>query len=261
MTIYAVRLAASEQTRLLDPCGRGGPADHPGNKAFRHHHMGCLLSRLGSMLPQWLDGPELAHAARDVERMCWRELGYGKAPLFAGDVPPFLLHDENGRPTCEPLQEPMPPKELAARLAALEPSAPPGPSPVETNLQVLVRWLNVTPAESKWLLWSYCFTWFAPPTIPLRSEDHAWSVLATALDVSLDAIRNRGGSHRLQVMGVLKAPPLGRQEGSLLLSDFLTCTSHFMKVIEAPHTGDVRLYSVLQIHEADGRIGGGNSTH
>ena len=40
--------------------------------------------------------------------------------MLNGDVPSFLLHDENGRPTAEPLQEPMLPTELAARLAALE---------------------------------------------------------------------------------------------------------------------------------------------
>ena len=81
MTIYSVRSTASEDTRPLDPCGHGTPANHRGNKAFRRHHMGRLLSRIGSMLPKWIDGPELAHAARDIERMCWRELGYGKAPL------------------------------------------------------------------------------------------------------------------------------------------------------------------------------------
>ena len=94
-------------------------ADTSNNYAFRRHHMGRLLGRIGSMLPQWLDGTELAHAARDIERMCWRELGYRKAPLFPGDVPPFLLRDQNGLPTEEPLQDPMLPKELAAHLAAL----------------------------------------------------------------------------------------------------------------------------------------------
>lgn len=125
--------------------------------------MGRLLHRIGIMLPQGLDGSELVLAAKDIERMCWRELGYWKAPPFPGDVPPFLLHDENGRPTGEPLLEPTPPTELAARLAALEPSAPPGPSVLESNFQTLARLLNLTPAESEWLLWSYCFTWFPPP--------------------------------------------------------------------------------------------------
>ena len=58
------------------------------------------------------------------------------------------LHDENGLPTAEPLQEPMLPTELAARLAALEPSTPPGPSPLESNLKTLARLLNLSPAES-----------------------------------------------------------------------------------------------------------------
>jgi len=216
------------------------------NKAFRHHHMGSLLGRIGSMLPQWLDGPELALAAKDIQRMCWRELGYGKAPLFPGDVPPFLLHDENGRPTGEPVQEAIPPTELAARLAALEPSAPPGPSVLASNFQTLARLLNLTPAESEWLIWSYCFTRFAPPTIPLRSEEHAWSVLAAVLAVSSDAIGGRKSPHRLHVMGILKAPQLPANRG-LELSDWLRCTPHFIDAVEASHPSEATLWSALTL--------------
>lgn len=218
------------------------------NKAFSHHQMGRLLGRIGSMLPQWLDGTELAHAARDIERMCWRELGYRKAPLFPGDVPPFLLHDENGRPTAEPLQEPMPPTELAARLAALEPSAPPGPSPLESNLKTLARLLNLSPAESEWVLWSYCFTRFTPPTVALRSEDHAWSVLAEVLAVSPDEIRGHKSPHRLQLTGILEAPQLLEDRG-LELSDWLKCTRHFMDVVESIHPGESALWSALTAPE------------
>ena len=218
--------------------------DTSNNYAFRRHHMGRLLSRIGSMLPQWLDGTELAHAARDIERMCWRELGYRKAPLFPGDVPPFLLRDQNGLPTEEPLQDPMLPKELAAHLAALEQSASPGPSLLESNLQTLARLLNLTPVESEWLLWSYCFTRFAPPTIPLRSEEHAWSVLAAVLAVSSDAIRGRKFPHRLQVTGILEAPQLPAN-GGLELSDWLRCTSHFMDAVEAIHPSEAALWNAL----------------
>lgn len=214
------------------------------NKAFRRHHLGRLLRLIGSILPQWLDGPELVLAARDIERLCWRELGYEKAPLFEGDVPPFLLRDENGRPTREPLQDPMPPTELAARLAALEPSAPPDPSLLESNFQTLARLLNLTPAESEWLLWSYCFTRFTPPTIPLRSEDHAWSVLAKVLAVSPDEIRGHKSPHRLQVTGLLKAPQLPANRG-LELSDWLRCTPHFMEAVEARHPSEAALWNAL----------------
>lgn len=142
MTIDSVRSAAAGQTPTQPLCGRNSRAEHPGKRTFLRHHMARLLCRIGSTLPQWLNGPELAHAARDIERMCWRELGHGKAPLFPGDVPPFLLHDENGHPTGEPLQEPMPPAELAARLAVLELSMSPSLSPAESNLQVLARYLT-----------------------------------------------------------------------------------------------------------------------
>lgn len=252
MTIYSFRSAVSDQNRLQPSCGRDGRVEHPGNKVFLRHHMGRLLLRIGSILPQWLNGPELAHAARDIERMCWRELGYGMAPLFHGDVPPFLLQDENGHPTGEPLQEPMSPAELAARLAALGPSAPPGPSPVESNLQALARLLNFTQAESEWLHWSCCFTRFSPPTIALRSTELAWSVLTAVLGVSPDVIRSRESLHRLQVMGMLKAPPLGLQDRGLLLSDWLTCTAHFMDVVETAHPGAAELWRALQAGDSDG---------
>lgn len=206
--------------------------------------MGSLLGCIGSMLPQWLDGPELALAAKDIQRMCWRELGYGKAPLFPGDVPPFLLHDENCRPTGESLQEPISPRELASRLAALPPSAPPRLSLLESNLQTLARLLNLTPAESKWLLWSYCFTRFAPPTIPLRSEDHAWSFLAELLAVSPNEVLGNKSPHRLQVLGILEPPRLPANRG-LELSDWLRCTPHFMDAVEAGHPSEAALWSAL----------------
>lgn len=252
MTIYSTPSSDSEQGRLQSLyCGHSR-ADHPDSKVFLRYHMGRFLRLIGSVLPQLLDGSDLACAARDIERMCWRELGYGKAPLFPGDVPPFLLQDENGRPTGEPLQEPMPPAALAARLAVLELSVPPCLSPTESNLQMLARLLNLTPAESEWLLWSCCFTLFAPPTIALRSGEHGWSVLTAVLGVSPDVSRSRESQHRLQVMGMLKAPPLGLQDRGLLLSDWLTCTAHFMDVVETAHPGAAELWRALQAGDSDG---------
>ena len=45
------------------------------NAAFRRHHMGRLLHRIGTLLPQWLNGPDLVRGCRDLEQLCWRELG------------------------------------------------------------------------------------------------------------------------------------------------------------------------------------------
>ena len=244
MTIYSTPSSDSEQGSLQPLyCGHSR-ADHPDSKVFLRYHMGRCLRLIGSVLPQLLNGSDLACAARDIERMCWRELGYGKAPLFPGDVPPFLLYDENGRPTGEPLRDPMSPTALAARLAALPPSVPPGPSPLERNFQTLARLLNLTPAESKWLLWSYCFTRFAPPTIPLRSEDHAWSFLAELLAVSPNEVLGHKSPHRLQVLGILEPPRLPANRG-LELSDWLRCTPHFMDAVEAGHPSEAVLWSAL----------------
>lgn len=244
MTIFSTPFSDSEQGRLQALyCGHSR-ADHPDGKVFLRYHMGRFLRLIGSVLPQLLDGSDLACAARDIERMCWRELGYGKAPLFPGDVPPFLLRDENGRPTGQLFRDPMSPTALAARLAALPPSVPSGPSPLERNFQMLARLLILTPAESEWVLWSYCFTRFTPPTIALRSEDHAWSVLAKVLAVSPDEIRGHKSPHRLQVTGILEAPQRPANSG-LELSDWLRCTPHFMDAVEASHPSEAALWSAL----------------
>ena len=63
------------------------------NAAFRRHHMGRLLHRIGTLLPQWLNGPDLARGCRDLEQLCWRELGSARQPVFGGDLPPFLMVD------------------------------------------------------------------------------------------------------------------------------------------------------------------------
>lgn len=36
------------------------------NAAFRRHHMGRLLYRMGTLLPHWLNGPDLARGCRDL---------------------------------------------------------------------------------------------------------------------------------------------------------------------------------------------------
>jgi len=129
------------------------------NAAFRRHHMGRLLHRMGTLLPHWLNGPDLARGCRDLEQLCWRELGYPRQPVFDGDLPPFLMVDADGYSAN--LSMPTAPAELAARMAALERSPLPPSSLVGTNLSALARLLNLTRFELQWLLWSYCIRRFA----------------------------------------------------------------------------------------------------
>ena len=124
---------------------------------------------------------------------------------------------------------------------------------MESNLQTLARLLNLTPAESEWLLWSYCFTRFTPPTVALRSEDHAWSVLAEVLAVSPDEIRGHKSPHRLQVTGILEAPLLLEARG-LVLGDWLKCTRHFMDALETIHPGEAARWSALTAPETTWRL-------
>lgn len=83
-----------------------------------------------------------------------------------------------------------------------------------------------------------------PPTIALRSEDHAWSVLAEVLAVSPDEIRGHKSPHRLYVTGMLEAPQLPANRG-LELSDWLRCTPHFMDAVEARHPSEAALWNAL----------------
>lgn len=161
--------------------------------AFRHHHMGQLLHRLGTLLPKWLNGPDLARECRDIEQRCWRELGYEKQPVFDGDLPAFLMTDSDGYPVA--LSSPADPEELARRLAALQPLPPPAESCIGTNLDTLARLLNLTPFEFQWLLWSYCASHFGGailPVIPLRDATHGCNVLALLCDMPVDAVQCRG---------------------------------------------------------------------
>lgn len=82
--------------------------------------------------------------------------------------------DGDGYPVA--LSSPKDPVELATRMAGLVPPPPPTGSCLGTNLDTLVRLLNLTAFEFQWLLWSYCFPHFGRailPVIPLRDAAHA----------------------------------------------------------------------------------------
>ena len=161
------------------------------NAAFRRHHMGRLLHRIGTLLPEWLNGPDLAQGCRDMEQLCWRELGYPQQPVFDGDLPPFLMVGADG--CSAELSMATAPAELAARMAALEPSPLPPSSPAGTNSSSLARLLNFTPFEFQWLLWSYCVKRFGHailPVVPLRDDLHGCEVLALLCDMPMDTVRD-----------------------------------------------------------------------
>ena len=215
------------------------------NAAFRHHHMGRLLQRLGTLLPRWLNGPDLARECRDLEQLCWRELGYLRQPIFDGDLPAFLMVDGDGYPVA--LSFPADPIELANRLAALEPSPPPAGSCIGTNLDTLARLLNFTPFESQWLRWSYCVRRFGSailPAIPLRDDRHSCDVLALLSDMPLDAVRSAVASRRLHIWGLLDGIHSDAAMPSQL-SGWLSATDRFADWIEQPYASDTGLLKAL----------------
>ena len=138
-----------------------------------------LLHCIGVVLPSLLDGQDLIRESRAIERMCWRELGYEKQPIFDGELPAFLMVNAGGLPIN--LSIATDPVELATRMAALEPTPLPAASHVGANLDTLARLLNFTPFESQWLRWSYCIRRFGGailPVLPVRNANHGCNVLA-----------------------------------------------------------------------------------
>ena len=215
------------------------------NAAFRRHHMGRLLYRIGTLLPQWLSGPELARGCRDLEQLCWRELGYQRQPVFDGDLPPFLMVDADGYSAN--LSMPTAPAELAARMAALELSPLPPSSLVGTNLSALARLLNLTQFELQWLLWSYCIRRFGGailPVIPVRDERDGCEVLALLCEMPLDAVRSAVASRRLHTWSFLNGISADGEMPSLL-SGWLSATDQFADWIEQQYASDSDLLTAL----------------
>lgn len=244
--------SADDGTRPLDPCGRDGPAYDPGNVAFRRHHMGRILRRIGMILPQLLDGQELVQAARHMEYFGWRELDHAKPPIFDGDIPPFLLLDEHGAPRAV-LSQPMEPVELAAKFASLEQRSSRSPSPVGANLQTLARLFNFTPVENQWLLCAYCRQRFGRgilPTVLLRNEEHGVAILALLWEMPVDAVRDAVSPNRLRALGLLGGPQIDGADGHgaaiTSLGDWLSTTWHFLEWIEQPYPSDAAFLTALR---------------
>lgn len=215
------------------------------NMAFRRHHMSQLLHRVGSVLPRCLTGPPLAQASRDMEQLCWRDLGLPRQPIFDGDLPAYLIVDATGHPVD--LSNPTDSVKLAVRMAALGPSTLPTTSFIGTNFSALVRLLNLTPFESQWLLWSYCVHCFGRatlPGIPLRDDWHASEILALLADIKLDAVQSAVASRRLHVWGFLDGRGADGKMPSLL-SGWLSATDQFADLIEQPYASDSELLTAL----------------
>ena len=237
--------SARRNAPTLDLCGQNGPAYAAGNAAFRRHHMGRLLHRSGALLPGWLDGQELIRESRQMEQRCWRELGYAKQPIFDGDLPAFLVVDGGGDP-CD-LSVPTEPVKLAARVANLAPSLLPTSSHIGTNLDTLAWLLNLTPFESRWLLWSYCvkrFGYAILPLVPLRDDLHGCEVWALLANMPMDAVQDAVASRRLRTWGMLDGGDADAAMPSML-SGWLLATDQFADWIEHPYASDSDLLTAL----------------
>lgn len=237
--------SARRDAPALDPCGQNGQAFASGNAAFRRHHMGRLLHRIGALLLGWLDGQELNRESRQMEQRCWRELGHAKQPIFDGDLPAFLMLDGDAQP-CD-LSLPTEPGKLAARMANLAASSSPTSSSIGANLDTLARLLNLTPFECQWLRWSYCVKRFGHailPVVPLRDDLHGCEVLALLANMPMDAVQDALASRRLHNWGLLDG---GDADGAMpsMLSGWLLATDQFVKWIEQPYDSDTDLLIAL----------------
>ncbi len=229
----------------LNASGRNESACALGNTAYRRHHMGCLLHRIGGVLPRLLGGQDLIRESCAIEQLCWRELGYEKQPIFDGDLPAFLMVDGDGYPVA--LSSPADPVELASRLTVLESSPPLSASCIGTNLDTLARLLSFTPFEFQWLLWSYCAQHFGRailPVIPLRDATHSCNVLALLCEMPVDAVRDAVASRRLHTWALLDGSDADGAMPSLL-SGWLLATDQFVDWIEQPYDSDTDLLIAL----------------
>ena len=207
--------------------------------------MGCLLHRLGALLPRWLHGSDLVRECRALEQRCWRELGYSQQPVFGGDLPPFLFADADGH--SADLSNPTDLADLADLMAALELSPLPPSSLVGTNLSAQARLLNLTQFELQWLLWSYCIRRFGGailPVLTVRNANHGCNVLARLAEMPVDVVRDAVASRRLHTWSFLdgisadgEMPPL--------LSEWLSATDHYADWIEQPYASDSELLTAL----------------
>lgn len=215
------------------------------NAAFRRNHMGRLLHRMGTLLPQWLNGPDLARECCDLEQLCWRELGYPRQPIFDGDLPPFLMMGADGY--SADLSMPTAPAELADRMAALEPPPLPPSSLAGKNFIALSRLLSLTQFELQWLLWSYCIRRFGRailPVIPMRDDRHGCEVLALLAGMPMDAVQDAVALRRLHAWGLLDGISAGGAMPSML-SGWLAATDQFADWIEQPYASDTDLLKAL----------------
>ena len=237
---------AERDATRVDPCGHKGAAYGTGNAAFRHHHVGHLLHRIGAALPRLLGGQDLIRESRAIEQMCWRELEYEKQPIFDGVLPDFLLVNGAGRPVD--VSTPTDPVILAARMAALEPSPLPALSRVRTNLEGLARLLGFTAFEFQWLLWSYCVRRFGSavlPVIPFRDELHGCEVLALLAKMPMHAVQDAVESRRLRTLGLLHGGDTDSAAMPSMLSGWLSATDQFADWIEQPYASDSDLLTAL----------------
>jgi len=206
--------------------------------------MGRLLHRIGAQLPRWQEGQALIRESRSIERLCWRDLGYAEQPIFEGDLPAFLMEDENGAP--RDLMIPAVPVELATRMAAARPSALPASSPLGTNLSTLQRLLNLSAFESQWLTWGCCLRRYGHailPVIPLRDDRHACEVLAVLCEVPMGMVRQAMSSRRLCAWGFLDD---GDAQGAMpVLSGWLLASEQFVEWIEQPYASEADLLMAL----------------
>ena len=207
--------------------------------------MGCLLHRLGALLPRWLHGSDLVRECRELEQRCWRELGYSQQPVFGGDLPPFLIADADGH--SADLSNPTDLADLADLMAALVPSPLPASSIAGMNLSALNRLLPLSLFEDQWLLWSYCIQRFGSailPVLPVRDANHGCNVLARLAEMPVDVVRDAVASRRLHTWSFLNGISADGEMPSLLIG-WLSATDQFADWIEQPYASDSDLLTAL----------------
>ncbi len=215
------------------------------NRAFCRHHFSVLLYRIAAISCKILAGAALQQASRELEYLCWRELGHRQYPFFDGDSPRFLAFDEHGNE--REVLIPMQPATLAELLAKAKPCAPPIRSHASVNLESLARLLHLCAFESQWLHWAYSSSYFGRATLPtilLDSEAEGCYVMGLLSELPLETLSIAVVSRRLYTLGFLQ----GCSSDGLLplsLNGWLSATDHFSAAINQAHASDSDLLTAL----------------
>lgn len=212
------------------------------NKEFRRFQAIRLLHRMGVILPLWMDASSLENISRAIECMYWRELGYSKIPA---------QESIDSKQPVNRKQKSLELAELTSKLSSVKIPTSYNSSNAAINFERISTLLNLTQVEREWLLWAYCFSWFPMPNVALGSEQHGLAVIAALLGAKMEEMLHCVFPNRLRAMRLLEPPKYRADNESIMLSDWMRCSTYFQIILENEYQNATCLLEALRAPEED----------